>query len=191
MEEIFKTIQKYPNYEISNLGRVITKERKIRYTHAVTKKEHYRISERRFLKVYYNNRTGYKFVQLYDSNKSKNITIHRLVAETFLNNSQKLECVNHIDGNKHNNSINNLEWCSNSYNHKHATMTGLKAKGDDVYSSKLNDNSVHAIMYFLKKGLSHSEISKAFNVSRPTISLISKGKTWKHITLTGEELKEV
>ena len=136
----------------------------------------------------HNARTGYKFHQLYLDKKMYNKTIHRLVAESFLPKIEGFETVNHIDGNKHNNIVENLEWCSNSYNHKHATETGLKAKGVQVGTSKLNDNSVNAIKYFLKKGMSHLELSKAFNVSRTTISLISNNKIWKHITLTNNEL---
>jgi hypothetical protein len=188
MKETFKTIVNYPDYEISNLGRIKTKERLVRYTHSVTEKEHFRKTDERFLKIYHNNRTGYKFVQLYNNGKSKNYTIHRLVAENFIDNKNHLNTVNHIDGNKHNNTSMNLEWCSNSYNHKHATETGLKAKGTSVNSSKLNDNCVTAIKYFLNKGFTHKELSIAFDISRPTISLISNGKTWKHIALTNEEL---
>ena len=187
--EIFKEILGFNDYLISNKGRVKTKSRNVRYTHSVTKEEHFRETKERFLKLYYNNRTGYKFVQLYSNKKSKNLTIHRLVAIAFVSNNKKLSTVNHIDGNKHNNCEHNLEWCTNEYNHKHATQTGLKSKGSEISTSILNDNSVHAIKYFLNKGFTHTELSRAFNISRPTVSLISEGKTWKHVSLTGKELK--
>jgi hypothetical protein len=186
--EIFKTIKSFTDYEVSNFGRVRTKSRKVRYVHSVTKNEHFRLTECRFLKVHHNKRTGYKFCQLYRDKKMYNLTIHSLVAGTFLNRESTLDVVNHKDGNKHNNVIENLEWCSNEYNHKHATQTGLKAKGINVSSSKLNDNCVYAIRYFLKKGVSKTELSKAFNISRATIILISQNKIWKHILFTEEEL---
>ena len=186
--EIFKNIESYPDYEISNFGRIRTKSRKIRYVHAKTKQEHFRVTECRFLKVHQNKRTGYKFCQLYKDKKMYNLNIHRLVAECFLEKKHSLDFVNHIDGNKHNNTVENLEWCSNEYNHKHATETGLKAKGVKIKTSKLNDNCVLAIKYFLKKGVSKSELSKAFNVSIATIIFISQNKTWKHVALTGGEL---
>ena len=188
MEEIFKTIRLFPDYEVSNFGRVKTKSRLVRYTHAVTKKEHFRNTEFRFLKVHFNNNTGYKFYQLYLDKKMYNVNVHRLVADTFLINHLHYDTINHKDGNKHNNVVDNLEWCTNSYNHEHATSTGLRAKGESISTSKLNDNMAHAIKYFLLKGFSHSELAKAFNVSRAAISLIHENKTWKHVALTGEEL---
>jgi hypothetical protein len=187
--EIFKEIIGYSDYLISNKGRVKTKSRKIRYTHSVTGKEHFRLSKERFLRVYKNDITGYKFIQPRKNKKPSNETIHRLVALTFINNPNNQYIVNHKDGNKHNNIVENLEWCTNKYNHKHATETGLKAKGSDISTSKLNEKSAHAIKYFLKKGFTHTELSKAFNVSRPTISLISEGVTWKHVKLTNKELE--
>jgi len=186
--EIFKTIRNFPDYKVSNYGRVKTNSRKVRYVHAITGKEHFRTTECKFLKVHENKRTGYKFCQLYKQKKMYNITVHSIVASTFLERQSSLDVVNHKDGNKHNNVVENLEWCSNEYNHEHAKKTGLKAKGSDIKNSKLNDSSVYAIKYFLKKGLSKSELSKAFNVSRATIILISQNKIWKHIALTGEEL---
>jgi len=188
MEEIFKTIQQFPDYEISNCGRLRTKERMVRYTHSVTNNEHFRKTEGRFLKVHFNNNTGYKFCQLYKNKKMYNKTIHRLVAEAFIVNNLKLPIVNHIDGNKHNNTVENLEWCTDAYNHKHATETGLLAKGSEIASSRLNEKCVYAIKYFLNNGYSHIELSKIFKVARSTISLISEGVTWKHIILTGTEL---
>ena len=189
--ENFKTIQSFPDYEVSNMGRIRTKARLIRYVHSVTKNEHFRNSENKLLKIQFNNRTGYKFVQLYLNKKMHNITIHRLVAEAFIENTDNLSTVNHKDGNKHNNTVDNLEWCSNEYNHQHATETGLKPKGSKIGSSKLNENCVHAIKYFLKQGYSHSQLSEIFLISRASVSLISEGKTWKHVALTGEELMQV
>lgn len=188
MEEVFKTIPNYEDYEISNCGRVKTKKRKIRYTHAITKEEHFRESTERFMKIYFNDLTGYKHVILYKEKKSKTFPIHKLVAITFLGDPNGL-VVNHIDGNKHNNRIDNLEYCTDQYNHEHATKTGLKASGSQIANSKLNENCVHAIKYFLKKGYSHSELSRAFNISRAAIALINKGETWKNIALTGHELE--
>ena len=186
MKEIFKDIIGYEDYQISNKGRVIAKEKKVRYTHSVTKKEHFRTTEKKFLKVYLNNRTGYKFVQLYKDKKSKNLNIHRLVAINFLNNCDDLEQVNHIDGNKHNNTVENLEWCTNEYNHEHATKTGLKTSKEKIGTSKLTEEKVFYIREFIKIGVTHKKLAEIFNVSRPTISLISNNKTWK---LTGKELE--
>ena len=189
MQETFKTIPSFPDYEVSNFGRVKTKSRQIRYVHAKTKKELFRKSNHRFLKEHFNGLTGYKFFQLYLNKKMYNKNVHTLVAETFLVKENFHTCVNHIDGNKHNNCVENLEWCTDEYNHEHATRTGLKAKGSGIGSSKLNEKCVHAIKYFLLKGLTHSEIAKAFDISRPTITLISQGKYWNHVTLTGTELE--
>lgn len=186
MEEIFKDIIGYEDYQISNKGRVIAKEKKVRYTHAITKKEHFRTTEKKFLKVYLNNRTGYKFVQLYKDKKSKNFNIHRLVAINFLNNHDNLDQVNHIDGNKHNNTVENLEWCSNEYNHEHATKTGLKASKEKISTSKLTEEKVFYIREFIKICVTHEKLAEIFNVSRSTISLISNNKTWK---LPGKELE--
>lgn len=185
--ESFKTIEGFEDYEVSNFGRVRTKSRPIRYTHAVTGMEHFRTSEERFLKIYLNDRTGYKFVQLYKDKRSYNRTIHRLVADAFISRGDETKVVvNHKDGNKHNNIVDNLEWCTNQYNHEHATKTGLKPRGSRIGSSKLTEESVEVIKRMLADNVNHGQISKWFKVSRSTISLISEGKTWN--SLTGTEL---
>lgn len=188
MEEIWQTVKGFEDYEISSCGRVKTKERLIKYNHAVTGSEHYRRSKERELKVYTNQLNGYKFVQLYFEGKATNKNIHRLVAENFIDNESSLPVVNHIDGNKHNNTVDNLEWCTDAYNHEHATKTGLVARGSRVASSKLNESTVHAIKWFLNKSMSHSELAEAFQVSRPTITMIANNKSWDHVALTGKEL---
>lgn len=179
--EVFNPIPSYPDYEISNFGRVRTMARKVRYVHAVTREEHFRQTESRLLKVQFNGRTGYKFHQLYKDKKMSNITIHRLVAETFISKVEGLDYVNHKDGNKHNNVAENLEWCTNEYNHEHANTTGLKASGSRVATAKLNERMVHAIKWLLNKGLTHKELGAAFNISRTSITHINRNKTWKNI----------
>jgi hypothetical protein len=72
--------------------------------------------------------TGYIGIQLYKDNKKKNYSVHRLVAETYLINFESKMQVNHIDGNKINNHISNLEWVTPKENMKHALDNGLRKK---------------------------------------------------------------
>ena len=66
------------------------------------------------------DRYGYKHVSLIIENKRRNKKIHRLVGLLFLDNPENLPCINHIDGNKQNNNVTNLEWCTYYHNNKHA-----------------------------------------------------------------------
>ena len=68
---------------------------------------------------------GYEFVCLRKDGVNHNCLKHRLVAEAFIKNPDNLPVVNHIDGNIHNNSVKNLEWCTQGYNLKHAVDIGL------------------------------------------------------------------
>lgn len=111
MEEIWKDVVGYEGlYKVSNLGRV------------KSLKGYHR--KDCILKLR-NNLYGYLTVGLSKHNKSKRIKVHRLVAETFIPNPQNYEQVNHIDGNKLNNNVLNLEWCNRSYNMKHAYDNNL------------------------------------------------------------------
>lgn len=174
----FKIIPSFPDYEVSNNGIVRTRSRKIRYTHSVTGKEHFRYSETRLLKEHFNKRTGYIFYQLYKNKKMFNRPVHRLVADAFLEKTEGLNTVNHIDGNKLNNSIDNLEWCTLKYNHDHATKYGLKPSGERIATSKLTEICIKAIRAMIADGISHSKIASYFGVNKSTITMISTGSTW-------------
>ena len=113
LNEIWKPIKGYEGlYEVSNLGRVKS---------LVNNKGQYR---EKILK--HNIRNGYPSVTLCKNKKLKSFAIHRLVAEAFLPNPDNLPCVNHKDENRLNNFVDNLEWCTYSYNVNYGT--GLKRR---------------------------------------------------------------
>ena len=72
------------------------------------------------------NRHGYLVFKTWQNGRTRNHQLHRELAKTFLANPENLPCVNHKDGDKLNNHISNLEWCSYSHNNSHAYETGLK-----------------------------------------------------------------
>lgn len=72
----------------------------------------------------------YKYVQLWYKDKPTHKAVHRLVAEAFITNPENKPIVNHLNGNKHNNAVDNLEWVTHSENHKHAFATGLRSIED-------------------------------------------------------------
>ena len=90
----------------------------------------YNLKTKRYLKGHLEN-TGYISVNLNINNKKKNYALHRLVAQTFLENPDNLPIVNHKDGNKLNNNVENLEWVTQSQNRVHAIETKISqlAKG--------------------------------------------------------------
>lgn len=109
MEEIWKTIPKHENYEISNLGNLRSKERI--YINSKGKKLHFK---RKLLKCS-DNGLGYKKI-LFKDGSNECEYIHRLVAKVFIPNPHNKPCVNHIDNNPSNNAVNNLEWCTKQEN---------------------------------------------------------------------------
>ncbi len=119
MKEIFKPIKNYEGlFEISNYGRIKSCERKVSNHTGIMNKP------MRMLKPQVNKK-GYLIVRLMKGNNKKTLTIHRLVALHFISNPLNLPMVNHIDGNKQNAMITNLEWANNSINQKHAYKNGL------------------------------------------------------------------
>lgn len=118
MQEIWKDIKGYEElYQVSNLGRIKSLERK-KQNHSKLQivPENIKKPHQQFGKY----KNEYLVVNLYKNNKSKNMFIHRLVAEAFLDNFDKNLEVNHKDGNKQNNSVENLEMLTRSENIKHA-----------------------------------------------------------------------
>lgn len=106
---------------------------------------------------------------------------HRLIAMTWIPNPDNKPQVNHIDGNKTNNNVDNLEWCSNQHNRDHAVRTGLHASGERA-RNKLTTEQVIRIMEAIDTGVRVCDLSRQYNVSRSCIDNIKSRVTWKCIS---------
>lgn len=114
--------------------------------------------------------------------KKKTYRAHRLVLMAFkpVDNMENLE-VNHIDGNKKNNKLENLEWCTSSENQIHAFKTGLNKarRGEKSNFSKLRLEDVKRVFDLREQGLTQAEIATIIGCSSSNISYILKRKTWQ------------
>jgi len=119
---------------------------------------------------------GYYYVRMAGKTRS----VHRLVAEAFLPDFLEKPQVNHIDGDKLNNRISNLEMVTASENATHAFKMGLRVgvKGENNGKAKLSAEDVTTIKSLLLKGETGRSIARKFEVSQATISLIKSGKMW-------------
>ena len=137
-----KPIQEYENnYLIDKEGNIFSKPRCGTVSYLKKIKSHI-------------NRFGYKQVVLMKENKMRTLLVHRLVAKAFIENPFGLEQVNHIDGNKANNNVSNLEWCSNKYNTQHAFNKNLNNFKDRALEQikKINDTKSYKRVELKKDG---------------------------------------
>lgn len=109
----------------------------------------------------------------------KTIRIHRLVAECFIENPNSLPEINHLNGDKLDNRMENLEWCNHKQNMKHASKNKLCAIGSRHSKSKLTEDQIIEIRNL--KGLKQTEIAKLYGVKQPAIQRILSKQNWKHI----------
>lgn len=120
-----------------------------------------------------------------NNGKSKHYFRHRLVMICFCFREDYTDFqVNHIDGNKLNNSVENLEWCTNQENRIHAVKTGLAArlKGETNPAHKLTEENVKNIINDLLNRVPVNEISDKYNCSKSTIWSIRAHRNWKYLT---------
>lgn len=110
--------------------------------------------------------------------------IHRLVALAFIPNNENKKEVNHIDGNKLNNHVENLEWCTRQENIEHCILNKLQKpfKGEEIGNSKLLEFQVIEIRNkFKPRVYSRTKLAKEYNVSEATIKDILYKRTWIHL----------
>lgn len=143
MKEIWKNIPNYEGYyQASNLGR-IKSLRRYKQNHSKLQ-----IVEEKIINQYINKHNGYVYSMLYKDGTEKNCRVHKLIAQTFIPNPENKKTINHIDGNKANNRVDNLEWATNRENIIHAIENGLAS----------TDRNKIAILQYDKKRKLNSRI---------------------------------
>ena len=129
------------------------------------------------------DKSGYHSVHLYKEGKLKKFLVHRLVAAAFIDNKKELPQVNHKNGNKSDNSIENLEWCTGSDNCIHAIRNNLyqQAKGSACSNAKITEADVLQIRKYAALGTMQKDIAAMFGIGRKAISKIVTKQRWKHV----------
>lgn len=179
MEEIWKRVQEYPRYEVSNLGRI-----RAIYIRG--------IKRNKILKPKLTKK-GYLEISLYRERKHKSFRLHRLVAQSFIPNPNNLPQVNHKNGNKLDNRAENLEWCTCSENVTHAFRTGLKhgIRGKEHPSSKriaqldLEGNLIKV----WESSMNIERTLKEINVDQAAVIACCRGKCGKKKRVTHKGYK--
>ena len=136
------------------------------------------------------NQFGYNTVRLTREHKGKGFLVHRLVGFAFIDNPDSKPFINHKDGNKQNNTVANLEWCTRSENELHAYKTGLKKMSQDgkarvSMSSRRNRTAlVSRVLQLKQEGLRQIDIAGIVGYSRSYVGLILQGKKCTHTYIT-------
>lgn len=163
-EEIWRDICGYEGlYQVSNCGRV---------------KRFHKTTPPRILKPGLNT-WGYLKVSLSRNNENETQNIHRLVAQAFIPNPDGKPQVNHKDGDKTNNCVDNLEWCTHEENNRHAIATGLRSVGENVACAKLTNEQARFIRENPDK-LLQRQLAELFGVDQTLISQIQLGKKYRN-----------
>ncbi len=158
-DEIWESIVNFPNYEVSDQGRILN------------------IRRQALISTPLNRVTGYLQVSLWQNGQAKRTSVHRTVAIAFLGEPFYNADVNHIDGNKINNCIWNLEWLSRGDNHRHAYRTQLRAPVRNnmrpIRCNELNEEFESIV-----------DCANALNVRPSTISncLSGRSSNWRDFT---------
>ena len=168
--EIWKDVVGFENvYKVSDKGRI----RRVGMAAGA--------SPGKILKPKLHKTRSYYRVSLYNQSFNTDKDIHILVAEAFIGIREYELVINHKDGNKLNNCVENLEYVSFKENCEHAARTGLTAKGERHGHSRLKEQQIKEIRELADKGVSQYEIARRFNTRQGWVSRIVNRKVWTHL----------
>lgn len=177
MKEVWKDISNFKGvYQVSSLGRVRSLDMMINQKLGSKRLKPGRVLKPRL------NRQGYAQYALY--NEIKHFpSAHRLVAQAFIPNPENKPEVNHINGIKDDNRVENLEWCTRNENLKHGYRTGLISHvGSNSNRTHLTESDVLEIRKLCNESeYTYERIGQKYNVSKSCICDINRRKTWKHV----------
>ena len=167
-EEVWKDIPNCEGYQVSNKGNV----KSLSYS---------RTGKEGILKLCLCS-MGYPMVSLGINGKMKSKRVHRIVAETFISNPEGKPNINHINGIKTDNRMENLEWCTQKENVHHSEKNGLAkhARGEKAGRSKITKADAMEIKYG-HQGMKQRDIAEIYGVSQSHVCRIRLGKLWGHI----------
>lgn len=184
MKEIWESVKNYEGlYEVSNMGRVKSLSRSVKCHNGQTRTFNEKILTLHQSKITDRHKNPTYHVELWKNNTREVFRIHRLVASTFISNPENKPQINHIDGDRKNNRVDNLEWCTNSENMLHSYATGLtKPRGCKAIKGTSKDQKVTLEFPSIE------EASRAINGNPDAIRAALKGRSssscgyyWKYI----------
>jgi len=133
----------------------------------------------RFLKPCNNH--GYQNISLGGGTKNKRF-IHRMVAECYIPNPNNYEEVNHINNNRSDNRVENLEWCTTQMNTEHTRKQGRNSKGENHVHSKVTEDQVREIRaIYSRKEMSQAKLGEKYGLCQQTVCDIVNNILWRHV----------
>lgn len=167
--EIWKQVPEFEGiYEINNFG-------------VIKRIAPYGQAYKGMVKKTFISNSGYESVGLFNKRKKATKSVHVILAKAFFGKPKKGFCVNHKNGIKTDNRLENIEYITFKENTIHTYKVIGKNIGEKCYLHKLKEKEVLKVRKLAKNGLSQRKIASIFNVHQHTIWSIIKRKTWSHI----------
>lgn len=166
---VWRTVPGYPAYEVSVDG-------------LVRRCQGFRCRRAHRVLVPFVRPNGYAQILLYQGGKRRRFGVHQLVALAFLGPKPSPQHeVAHLDGQRLNNHVSNLAWLLHSENERHKDLHGTRLRGSQIGNAKLTEAQVVLIRQALAVGIRQCALAQTYCVSDSTVSLIARGKTWRHV----------